>query len=251
MARNTLIAGNCKMNKTASEAAVLAGELLTAVQAKDGTEVLVCPPYTALQPTLEALKNSPIAVGAQSVHWENSGAYTGEISAAMLADLGVSHAIIGHSERRQYFGETDETVNKRLHASLAGGLIPVVCIGETLEERDAGQVESVIRRQVETGFAGLSSEQMEQTVIAYEPVWAIGTGRTATPEQAQEVHALVRSLVRDTFGETADAVRILYGGSMKPANAAELLAQPDIDGGLIGGASLKAGDFAEIVASAA
>ena len=249
MARKYLIAGNWKMNKTPSETTDLALALRETVRVGPRVEVLACPPFTSLAAAQEALKGSPIAVGAQNVHWAESGAFTGEISAPMLAEMGIGHAIIGHSERRQYFGETDETVNQRLVAALDAGLIPLVCIGETLEQRDADQVESVIRKQVEVGLAGLSTAQMTTTVIAYEPVWAIGTGRTATPEQAQEVHALVRQLLRDRFGETAEDVRVLYGGSMKPANAEDLLAQPDIDGGLIGGASLKADDFAAIAAS--
>ncbi len=250
MARTNLIAGNWKMNKTPKEAAQLARELRDAVQPDPNTEVLACPPFISIQATQETLNGSDIAVGAQNVHWAESGAFTGEISAPMLAELGVKHAIVGHSERRQYFGETDETVNQRLKAALDAGLVPLVCIGETLDQRDADQVESVIREQVEKGLADVTPQQMASTVVAYEPVWAIGTGRTATPEQAQEVHALIRRLLRDAFGETADAVRILYGGSMKPGNAAELLACEDIDGGLIGGASLKAGDFAAIVAAA-
>lgn len=250
MTRIPLIAGNWKMNKPPAEAAQLAADLKETVQCSADVDVLACPPFTSIQAVQDVLTDSGISVGAQNVHWEESGAFTGEISASMLAELGASHVIIGHSERRQYFGETDETVNQRLHAALKGGLIPVVCVGETLEERDAGQVESVIRKQVEKDFAGLTADAMKGTVIAYEPVWAIGTGRTATPEQAQEVHALIRQLLRDLFDGVAEDVRILYGGSMKPGNAAELLACADIDGGLIGGASLKAGDFAEIVAAA-
>ncbi|MFW5802536.1 MAG: triose-phosphate isomerase [Verrucomicrobiota bacterium] len=250
MSRTPLIAGNWKMNKTPKEAAQLAKELRDAVPADSSVEVLACPPFTSIQAVQETLQGSAIAVGAQNVHWAESGAFTGEISAPMLAEMGVKHVIIGHSERRQYFGETDATVNQRLKAALEAGLVPLVCIGETLDQRDAGQVESVIRDQVTEDFADVTAEQMATTVVAYEPVWAIGTGRTATPEQAQEVHALIRQLLRNAFGEVAEAVRILYGGSMKPDNAAELLACGDIDGGLIGGASLKADDFAAIVKAA-
>jgi len=250
MARRKLIAGNWKMNKAVAEAVALVNGLKEHAAEMDGVDVLVCPTFTSLAAVAAAAAGSPIAVGAQNVHWEESGAFTGEISAAMLKEIPVDYAIIGHSERRQYFGETDETVNKRLMAALNGGLKPVVCIGETLEQRQAGDMEAVVARQFRAGLAGLTPEQMRATTVAYEPVWAIGTGLTATPEQAQEVHALIRSLIRESHGDVADGLRILYGGSMKPSNAAELLAQPDIDGGLIGGASLKADDFAGIITAA-
>jgi triosephosphate isomerase len=198
-----------------------------------------------------ATAGTPIAVGAQNVHWEESGAFTGEISAAMLKEIPVEYVIVGHSERRQYFGETDETVAKRVKAALAKTITPIVCIGETLEQRDAGETNDVVKRQTAVALNGLSAEQAAKLVLAYEPVWAIGTGRTATPEQAQEVHAFLRTQLAAMFGDdVAETVRILYGGSMKPKNAAELLDQADIDGGLIGGASLVADDFLGIVTSA-
>ena len=248
MARRVVIAGNWKMNKTAAETRALVSELKPGVSGVDAVDIVVCPPFTSLRAAVEEAQGSPISVGAQNVHWEESGAYTSEVSAAMLCEIPVQYVIIGHSERRQYFGETDETVNRRLKTALAAGLIPIVCIGEQLQEREDGKTESVVRKQVEQGFAGLSADQMRRTIVAYEPVWAIGTGVTATPEQAQETHAFVRSVLSDRFDTaTADAVRILYGGSMKPANCRDLIRQDDIDGGLIGGASLKAADFSAIV----
>ena len=243
--RTKIVAGNWKMNKTATEAAALVADIRQAVQDGKGTvEVVVCPPFTDLKTAAEALQGSNIGLGAQNMHWKESGAYTGEVSAAMLKDLGVKYVILGHSERRQYFAETDQTVNLKLHAALAAGLIPIVCVGETLEEREAGKMQEVIVRQVKEG---LKDADLSTVVIAYEPVWAIGTGKTATPQQAQEVHALIRQTLRDMVGPVAETVRIQYGGSMKPANAKELMSQPDIDGGLIGGAALKAPDFAAIV----
>jgi triosephosphate isomerase len=191
---------------------------------------------------------SNIAVGAQNVHWESSGAFTGEVCAEMLLELGVEYVVIGHSERRQYFGETDQTVNKRLHAALAAGLKPVVCVGETLEQREAGRTEQVVGEQLDGGLADLTPSQLAKVILAYEPVWAIGTGKTATPEMAQEVHAFIRKrLCGLADSQTAEGIRIQYGGSVKPGNAAELLGQPDIDGALVGGASLKADDFAGIL----
>jgi len=250
MARKKLIAGNWKMNKTVAEALPLIEALKAKAAAMKNVDVAVCPPFTTLAAVAKAAAGTPIRVGAQNVHWEASGAYTGEISAAMLAEIPVSYAIIGHSERRQYFGETDETVNKRLKAALAAGLTPIVCVGELLAQRESGQTEKVVTEQIAKGLAGLSTEQLARTVVAYEPVWAIGTGRTATPQQAQEVHALIRQLLRQAHGAVADSVRILYGGSMKKENARELLGQPDIDGGLIGGASLKAEEFMGIIGAA-
>ncbi|MBN2452296.1 MAG: triose-phosphate isomerase [Lentisphaeria bacterium] len=250
MARRTLIAGNWKMNLTVAEAQPLVAALKARTAAMAGVDVAVCPPFTSLAAVVAATAGTPIQVGAQNVHWEQAGAFTGEVSAAMLREVGVTCVIIGHSERRQYFGETDATVNARLRAALGSGLMPIVCIGETLRQRDAGETEAVVRGQVAEGLAGLTPEQLGRSVIAYEPVWAIGTGRTATPEQAQEVHRFLRGLLRDAFGGVAEEVRILYGGSMKPGNAASLLAQADIDGGLIGGASLKAEDFLGIIAGA-
>lgn len=250
MSRRILIAGNWKMNKTVGEAMPLLEGLKAGVNAATAAEVVVCPPFTTLAAAAEACAGTPIQVGAQNVHWAESGAFTAEISAAMLREIPVSHVIVGHSERRQYFAETDDTVNRRLTAAIAAGLTPIVCIGETLDERDAGETESVVTRQLEGALAGLSAAQSANLIIAYEPVWAIGTGRTATPEQAQEIHALIRNLLRQRYASLADDLRILYGGSMKPANAAELLRQPDIDGGLIGGASLKADDFLAILSCA-
>ncbi len=245
--RTKIVAGNWKMNKTASEAAALVEGIKKEVAGVKNVEVVVCPPFTDLKEAAAACAGSNVMLGAQNVHWEASGAFTGEISAAMLKDLGVTYAIIGHSERRQYFGETDETVNKRTKAALAAGLIPIVCVGETLAERDGGQMEAVVVRQTKAGLADLGAD-LKKVVVAYEPVWAIGTGRTASPAQAQEVHALIRrTLAEISCGDTASTIRIQYGGSMKPENAKELMSQPDIDGGLIGGAALKADSFAAIV----
>jgi len=248
--RTKIVAGNWKMNKTASEAAALIDGIKAELEGVTGVDVVVCPPATDLKDAAAAVEGSTIGLGAQNVHWEESGAFTGEVSAAMLKDLGVTYVIIGHSERRQYFGETDETVNKRTKAALAAGLIPLVCVGETLEERDSGQMESIVVNQVKEGLADLGDD-LGKVVVAYEPVWAIGTGRTASPAQAQEVHALIRrTLAEISSGDVANTIRIQYGGSMKPDNAVELLSQPDIDGGLIGGAALKADSFAAIVKAA-
>jgi len=242
--RIKIVAGNWKMNKTASETAALI-EGIKKETAQASAEVIVCPPFTNLKDAAAACAGSHVKLGAQNVHWETSGAYTGEISAEMLKDVGVTHVIIGHSERRQYFGETDETVNKRTKAALAAGLVPLVCVGETLEERDSGNMDEVVIRQIKLGLADVD---VSKVVIAYEPVWAIGTGRTATPAQAQEAHALIRrTLAEIAGGSVATSVRIQYGGSMKPDNAKDLMSQPDIDGGLIGGAALKADSFAAIV----
>ncbi len=248
--RTKIIAGNWKMNTTTAEAVALIGEIKSALEGVTGVAVVVCPPATALKDAAAALEGSAIRLGAQNVHWAQAGAFTGEISAPMLVDLGAGYAIIGHSERRQYFGETDESVNQRTKAALAAGLIPIVCVGETLEERDSGRMESVVVGQIREGLADLGDD-LGKVVIAYEPVWAIGTGRTATPAQAQEAHALIRrTLAEISSGDVANAIPIQYGGSMKPDNAAELLAQPDIDGGLIGGAALVAESFAAIVKAA-
>lgn len=245
--RKKIIAGNWKMNLTGAAATDLIEAIKREVADVDKVEVVVCPPFTELKAAAAACAGSNVMLGAQNVHWESAGAFTGEISAAMLQAAGVKYVIIGHSERRQYFGETDETVNKRLKAALAAGLIPIVCVGETLEERDAGRMEDVVVRQTKTGLADIGAE-LSKVVIAYEPVWAIGTGRTATPAQAQEVHALIRrTLAEMSDGDVANGIQIQYGGSMKPDNAKELLSQPDIDGGLIGGAALKAESFAAIV----
>jgi triosephosphate isomerase len=250
--RIPLIAGNWKMFKTRSEAKDLAFGLKLSCADVKGREVLICPPYTALEQVVEVVKGGSIAVGAQNMHWESKGAFTGEIAPGMLADLGVKYVIIGHSERRQYFAETDETVNKKMKAAIVAGLAPIVCIGETLAEREANKTLSVIGTQIKAGMAGLTKEQAGKIVIAYEPVWAIGTGKTATSSQAQEVHAFIRKLFAEMNGaEAAASVRILYGGSMKPDNVSELMGQPDIDGGLVGGASLEVESFTKIVKYAA
>ncbi len=241
--RQAIIAGNWKMNKTRPEAKALIEELKPIAE-KASCGVVICVPFTNLETAVELTKGTNIKVGAENVHFKESGAYTGEISAAMLTEIGVEYVIIGHSERRQYFGETDETVNLRTKAALAAGLKPIVCVGEVLEEREADITEEVISRQVKLDLAGVSAEDIKKTVIAYEPVWAIGTGKTASAEQAQEVCAFIRATLAKLYDQaTADAVTIQYGGSMNPKNAAELLAQSDVDGGLIGGASLKAADF--------
>ena len=243
--RKPIIAGNWKMNKTPAEGAALVNELKPLVADAD-CDVVVCVPATDIYAVAEAVKGSNIHLGAQNVHFAESGAYTGEISADMLLSLGVEYVIIGHSERRQYFGETDETVNKRTLTAINKGLIPIVCIGETLEERESGKTEEVLHRQIVEGLKGV--EDLTKLVVAYEPVWAIGTGRTATSEQANETIGYIRKVLAENFcPKCAAAVRIQYGGSMKGSNAKELMAQPEIDGGLIGGASLKAADFALVV----
>ncbi len=254
MSRRILIAGNWKMNKTSAEGAELVNGIRSALTdccADKLPEVLVCPPFLDIATAVCAAKGSAVEVGAQNVHWASSGAYTGECSTAMLLDAGCTHVIVGHSERRQYFGETDATVNKRAKAAVDAGLVAVVCVGETLEERESGATTKVVGRQVREAFSGFSANDMSKVVVAYEPVWAIGTGKVATDEQAQEVHAFIRKTLGEMFGsECGDSVRILYGGSMKPGNAAGLLKQKDIDGGLIGGASLKADDFVAIIKAA-
>jgi len=251
MARRSFVAGNWKMNKTPEEARALALDLRKRLDGADKCEVAVCPTCLCITAVVEALRGSKIAVGAQNLYWVKSGAFTGEVSGPMLAAAGCQYTIIGHSERRQYFGETDETVNKRLKAALEAKLKVICCVGETKDERLANVTERVVKRQIEGAFAGLKAEQMAAITIAYEPVWAIGTGLTATPQQAQEVHASIRGLVRGQFGaEVAEALRIQYGGSVKADNAKELLSQPDIDGALVGGASLVAGDFEAIVKAA-
>ena len=247
-----LIAGNWKMNKTVTEALALVRELRGMVSmVREQVEVAVAPPFTALHPVAKAIEGSNIKLAAQNSYWEVSGAFTGEVSPAMLEEVGCAYVIVGHSERRQYFGETDQTVNRRTRAVLAHRMRPIVCVGETLAEREGGQTLQVVERQVRDGLAGLSKQDGEKLVVAYEPVWAIGTGKVATTAQAQEVHGFIRKLLNELFGaEVGSAIRIQYGGSVKPDNAAELLAQPDINGALVGGASLKAEDFAKIVKAA-
>ncbi|MBR1870496.1 MAG: triose-phosphate isomerase [Kiritimatiellae bacterium] len=250
--RKKIIAGNWKMNIKPGETAALVKAVAEATKDAAGiVDVVCCTPAIDIPAAVAAAAGTHVKIGAENAHWAESGAYTGEISTAMLADAGVEYVIIGHSERRQYFGESDETVNKRARAVIAAGLTAIVCIGETLEEREAGKLEEVIERQMNVGLKDISSTDAAKLVIAYEPVWAIGTGKTATPDQAQEVHALIRATLAKLVGaETAETVRIQYGGSMKASNAAELLAKKDIDGGLIGGAALKADTFAPIVAAA-
>ncbi|MFP2905726.1 triose-phosphate isomerase [Pyxidicoccus sp. 3LFB2] len=250
--RRKIVAGNWKMNKTVPEALALVRELRGLVAPLgDTVEVVLAPTFVALQPLHVALEGAPLQLAAQNCHWESSGAFTGEVSAPMLAELGCAYVIVGHSERRQLFGETDELVNKRARAVRAAGMTPIVCVGETLAEREANQTLEVVERQVRGALAGFEAKDVATFVLAYEPVWAIGTGRNATSAQAQEVHAAIRALLGRLYdGETAGRVRIQYGGSVKPDNAAELLGQPDVDGALVGGASLKAADFAAIVKAA-
>ena len=246
--RKAIIAGNWKMNKTPTEAGLLLDDLIPQVE-HAGCEVVVCVPATDL--AVAKCAGTNVHVGAQNVHFEKSGAFTGEISADMLVDLGVEYVVIGHSERRQYFAETDETVNKRTKAALAAGLKPIICVGESLDQREQGVTEELVRMQVKIALGGVSAEELKNVVIAYEPIWAIGTGRTATADQAQEVCAAIRKVVGELYGEdAAKGLTVQYGGSMNAGNAAELLSKPDVDGGLIGGASLKADQFAIIVAAA-
>jgi triosephosphate isomerase len=248
--RKVVIAGNWKMNKTRSEAVELINQLKPLADSGDCT-VVVCVPYTNLETAVNAVKGTSVKVGAQNVHFEKSGAFTGEISADMLKDVGAEYVVIGHSERRQYFGETDETVNKRTKAALQAGLIPIMCVGELLEEREADITEEVVSRQIKLGFAGFAADEVAKTVVAYEPVWAIGTGKTATDEQAGEACRLIRDVIAKLHGKAvADSVTIQYGGSMNAKNASGLLAQEDVDGGLIGGASLVAEDFGVIIKAA-
>ncbi|MDR3111581.1 MAG: triose-phosphate isomerase [Elusimicrobiota bacterium] len=245
--RKPLMAGNWKMNKTIPDAVSFIKELKNTVADVKDVEILVCPTFTALYAVNNELKNSSAKLGAQNIFWEEKGAFTGEISPSMLKDAGCSYVIIGHSERRQYFGETDETVNKKTKAAIAAGLIPIVCVGETLKEREENITFKIIEKQVKEGIANLSVQEAENIVIAYEPVWAIGTGKTATPEQAQEVHEFIRKIYRQMYATAADKVRILYGGSVNPCNVSDLMKKNDIDGGLVGGASLKIEDFAKLI----
>jgi triosephosphate isomerase len=251
MARQKFVCGNWKMHKTGAEAAALVREIRAALADLAGkVQVAVAPPFTALAAAVEAARGSAVEVAAQNVHWEKQGAFTGEVSAPMLADVGCQHGIVGHSERRQLFGESDEGVRKKVMALLGAGVRPIVCVGETLQEREAGRTLEIVDRQVRRGLAGLSVDELGRITIAYEPVWAIGTGKTATSAQAQEVHAAIRRILREIGAPVADQIRLQYGGSVKPENAAELMAQPDVDGALVGGASLKAADFVAIVKGA-
>ena len=246
--RTKVIAANWKMYKTPDQTRDFFRDFLPLVAGHTRDEIVVCPPYIDLADAMEAAKGSNVAIGGQNVHWKEEGAFTGEISAAMLLALGVKHVIIGHSERRQYFGETDDTVNLRLKAALEAGLTPICCVGEVLEEREAGLTDDVLRRQCVRAFHAVSAKKAAKLVVAYEPVWAIGTGKTASPGIAAEAHAVIRREVTEIFGDQfAGKLRILYGGSVKPENAATLMAQEEIDGALVGGASLDAKSFAAIV----
>jgi triosephosphate isomerase len=246
--RRPIIAGNWKMNKTTVEARDLAANLAPLVSPAKDRDIVLAPTFTALSTVADAIKGTNMSLAAQNLHWEDKGAFTGEISAEMLLDLGCKYVIIGHSERRQYFGETDETVNKKVRQALKKGLLPILCVGETLAEREAGKLAEVIGRQVAAGLKDVAAPDMQKVVIAYEPVWAIGTGKTATPEQANEVHALIRGKVKALYDAgIAEGLRIQYGGSVTPENVSQLMAMPDIDGALVGGASLKPESFAALV----
>lgn len=246
--RKPVIAGNWKMHKTIKESIELVNSLKRELVDIDAAEIIVCPVYTALSDVADVLTDSNIALGAQNVYWETSGAFTGEVSAVMLKSAGCKYVIIGHSERRKYFNESDMTVNKRIKAAINSGLIPIVCVGETLDQREAGKTIDVVRGQLAGGLEGLDKETLLKIIIAYEPVWAIGTGKTATPEQAQEVHGFIRKWLADNCSQDiSGSLRILYGGSVKPANIKELMRQEDIDGALVGGASLDSASFTEIV----
>jgi triosephosphate isomerase len=246
--RRPLIAGNWKMFKTCPEAVETAAQLVKLLAATTDMDVMIAPPFTALAPVSDVVRGSSVSLGAQNLFWEAQGAFTGEISPAMLVSAGCTYVIIGHSERRQHFNETDETVNKRIQAAVNNDLIPIVCVGESEKERESKETFSVLDKQVKKGLEGFSSNDLKRLVIAYEPVWAIGTGKTATSAQAQEVHQFLRSMVEKSFGNVlAKSIRILYGGSVKPNNIAELMAMPDVDGALVGGASLDPETFSKIV----
>ena len=246
--RKTIIAGNWKMNKNHKEAVELARDIVDSVADVTDIDVVLCPPFTSLSAVHDVISDTPVSLGAQNMYWEKEGAFTGEISANMLLTLGCKYVILGHSERRLYFHETDDIVARKVRSAIKSGLTPIVCVGETRNEREEGITERIVEAQVREAFDGLSAEEFGGTVIAYEPVWAIGTGLTATADQAQQVHAFIRKLLRDMFGDdVAGRTRIQYGGSMKPSNAHELLNETDIDGGLIGGASLVAESFEGIV----
>ncbi|WP_438435015.1 triose-phosphate isomerase [Gorillibacterium sp. sgz500922] len=248
--RKPIIAGNWKMFKTVKEALAFAEEVKGKAEV-DGVESVICAPFTNLPALVEAFKGTTIKVGAQNLHWADNGAYTGEISGEMLKELGVDYVIIGHSERREYFAETDETVNKKIKAAFKYGVTPIVCVGEKLEEREAGRTKDVCKTQTEAAFAGLDKELAAQTVIAYEPIWAIGTGKSSTSEDANEVIAYIRELIKGLYGtETAEAIRIQYGGSVKPANVKEYMGMSDIDGALVGGASLEPASYIQLVEGA-
>jgi triosephosphate isomerase len=250
--RKPFIAGNWKMTTNSASAVALAAGLAKELQAVSTVDVAVCPPFVYLQSVAAALSASNIALGAQNVYFEGDGAFTGEISCDMLKDCCCTYVILGHSERRHVLGETDALINKKIKAAIDGGLLPIFCVGELLAERDGGKTMQVVESQIRKGLDGICSERIHAVTIAYEPVWAIGTGRTATPEQAQEVHAMIRTLIETMYDKTvAEAMRIQYGGSAKPGNTAELMAKPDVDGLLVGGASLKVEDFAKMVKTVA
>ena len=249
--RTPFIAGNWKMNKTIAEAEQFIAALLPRVATVDGVEIVICPPFLALQALVDSARGSQVAIYAQTMHEADEGAFTGEVSAAMLAELEVAGVVLGHSERREYFNETDKALQLKVPKALEAGLTPILCVGETEDERERGETERKLRHQVREGLEKVPIERLAEVVVAYEPIWAIGTGRTATPEQAQEAVAFVRALVAGFDAAAAERVRILYGGSCKPGNAAELMALPDVDGALVGGASLDPADFAAIVEIAA
>jgi triosephosphate isomerase len=247
--RTPFIAGNWKMFKTIAEASSFVTDLRGAVKDAKGVQIVVAPPFTAIHAAVQAARGSNIEVSAQDLYWEKQGAFTGEVSAAMIKEAGAAYAIVGHSERRQLFGETDAIVNRKVHSAIAQGLTPIMCIGETLDERERNETFAVLDRQIKSGLDGVTAEQLAAMVLAYEPVWAIGTGRVATAAQTGEAHAHIRTRLRQWFGgDAADRCRVLYGGSVKPDNIRELIAEPDVDGALVGGASLEAKSFAEIVA---
>ncbi len=246
--RKPIIGGNWKMNKTVGDAVQTVQDLRKRIGGVEGVEVVVFPPFTVLGPVEKVLKGTSIGLGAQNMYWETEGPYTGETSAPMLVDLGCRYVILGHSERRQYFGETDERINRKIKSALTFGLTPVVCVGETLKQREEGSFKRIVENQLELCLKDIDSQGADRIVIAYEPVWAIGTGLTASPQQAEEMHSLVRKLLAKIFGkDLADSIRVQYGGSAKPENIGELMREPDIDGALVGGASLDASSFAKIV----
>jgi triosephosphate isomerase len=248
--RIPFIAGNWKMYKTQQEAVALASDLAQRLKDTKGVKMVICPPFTCLSPVSKVIQGSSISLGGQNMHWEEKGAYTGEVSPTMLLTAGCKYVIIGHSERRALFSETDDGVNLKTKSSLKFGLSPIICVGERLEQREANETEQVVEHQVKGAFKDLKSEDAGKTIVAYEPVWAIGTGKTATPQQANEVHAFIRELLSSQFGkECAEKINILYGGSVKPENSGELLKMPEIDGALVGGASLDAESFERIVGS--
>lgn len=249
--RRTVVAGNWKMYKSNSEAEELVTELIKKTKEIVKTRIIVCPPFTALSLASDLASGSNLMIGAQNMYWEPHGAFTGEISSEMIKSAGATYVIIGHSERRRYFGETNETVNKKLKAAIDSGLNPIVCIGETLEERESGVTNDVVGNQVEKALAGISAGDIRKVILAYEPIWAIGTGKTATPDQAQNVHKFIRNVIGKLYdNEIAEEIVIQYGGSVKPDNATDLLSQPDIDGALVGGACLQAESFSSIIKAA-